>query len=397
MITAIIAEYNPFTNGHAYQIEVARRETGADTILAIMSGSFTERGDSAIADKYARARVAVCNGADVVIELPLIYAISPADDFAYGAIKTLKDIKEVEYISFGSECGDIEMLTKTADILLNEPEELSSMIKDKLSKGCSYPRARAEAFEQYVLEKPELSHLSGILDQANNTLGIAYISTAKRLNYNVKFHTVKRIGADYNDDSLTGEAPSASGIRKALFEKRFSDVSNLVPEETYSMLVNYKGSASALGDMILFKLKKISGYELAKYHGFSEGLHNRLKIAAETSSTYAEFLEKAKTKKYTMARIKRLTLNLLFDITEEYYVNSLSLPSYQHVLAIKKERMDILSTLSYLDNLMLRYSDSEKKIDKRLKSLVKLDWEAQGILSVINRDSTYNKSMVIVE
>ncbi len=397
MITAIIAEYNPFTNGHAYQAEVARKETGADTILAIMSGSFTERGDSAIADKYTRAKSAVQNGIDVVIELPLVYAISPADDFAYGAIKTLKDIKEVEYISFGSECGDIDVLNKTVDILLNEPEELSASIKEKLAKGCSYPRARAEAFNQYVQSQQDLSHLQGVLDHANNILGVAYISTARRLNYDVKFHTVKRIGADYNDDSLSGEIPSASGIRKALFERRFSEISNFVPEETYSILVNYKGSNTALGDMILFKLKKISGYELQKYHGFSEGLHNRLKIAAETSSTYAEFLEKAKTKKYTMARIKRLTLNLLFDITEDFFTLAKSLPSYQHVLAIKKERMDILSTISYLNNLMLRYSDIEKKIDKALRPLVKMDWEAQGILSVINRDSTYNKSMLIVE
>ncbi len=397
MITAIIAEYNPFTNGHAYHIECARRDTGADTILAIMSGSFTERGDAAIADKYARAAVAVANGADVVIELPLIYAISPADDFAYGAIKTLQEIKEIGCISFGSECGDIEMLKRTADILLNEPEQLSAMIKEKLSQGCSFPRARAAAFDQYVQSSEGLEHLSGILDKSNNILGISYICTAKRLEYNVDFHTIKRVGSEYNDDTINTDIPSASGIRKALFDKRFSEIANYVPEETYSLLCNYKGSQTALGDMILFKLKKISGYELQKYHGFSEGLHNRLKIAAETSSTYEECLEKAKTKKYTMARIKRLTLNLLFDITEELYSSSTALPAYQHVLAISKQRMDILSTLSYLPNLMLRFSDIDKKIDKRLRSIVKMDWEAQGILSVINRDSTYNKSMIIVE
>ncbi len=397
MITAIIAEYNPFTNGHAYHVELAKKETGADTILAIMSGSFTERGDACIADKYQRAKVAVENGVDVVIELPLIYAISPADDFAYGALKTLKDIKEVEYLSFGSECGDIDMLIKTADILTNEPEMLSNILKEKMAGGTSYPKARAEAFDQYVESIEELKVLKGILDKANNILGIAYICAAKRLDYNIKFHTIKRVGAEYNDDSLAGDVPSASGIRKAMFEHRFQEIANNVPEETYSLLVNYKGSLTALGDMILFKLKKISGYELQKYHGFTEGLHNRLKIAAETSSTYEEFLEKAKTKKYTMARIKRLTINLLFDITEEFFVTSKNAPSYQHILAIKKERMDILSKLSYLDNLMLRYSDAEKKIDKSIKPIVKMDWEAQGILSVINRDSTYNKSMIIVE
>ncbi len=397
MITAIIAEYNPFTNGHAYHIEVARRETGADTILAIMSGSFTERGDAAIADKYLRAKIAVENGADVVIELPLIYAISPADDFAYGALKTLKDIKEVECLSFGSECGDIDMLLKTADILTNEPEELSNMLKEKMSLGYSYPKARAEAFDKYVSGIDELQMLTGILDNANNILGIAYICAAKKMGYDIKFHTVKRVGADYNDDSLITDVPSASGIRKAMFEHRFNEIAAGVPEETYSLLVNYRGSTTALGDMILFKLKKTSGYELLKYHGFSEGLHNRLKIAAETSSTYEEFLEKAKTKKYTMARIKRLTLNLLFDITEDFYQQAKDLPSFQHVLSIKKERMDILSKLSYLPNLMVRYSDSEKKIDKSIKPIVKMDWEAQGVLSVINRDSTYNKSMIIVE
>lgn len=396
MITAIIAEYNPLTNGHILHMEKARLETGADTIMCVMSGSFSERGDSCIADKYRRAQSACLNGADIVIELPTLYAISPADYFAYGAIKTLKDIREVKYLSFGSECGNVEMLEKTADILANEPEELSEKIKLRLQSGTSYPRARSEAFDEYVSSYSETAPLKGILDGPNNVLGIAYITAIRKFNADITPHTVKREGGLYNDSEINTDYPSASAIRQALYDGRITELKESAPKETLSILETYRGSENSLGDMILFKIKKISGYELAGYHDFTEGLHNRFKICAETSSNYKEFLEKVKTKKYTMARIKRLCLNVLFDITEDYFKKSILLPSYQHVLAMKKDRTDILSTLSYLPNLMVRYSDVDKKVDKAIRPLVKLDRESQGLLSIINKDSELVRSMILV-
>ncbi len=396
MITAVIAEYNPFTNGHLLHLEKSRQGTGADTILVIMSGSFSERGDACIADKYKRAKCACLNGADIVIELPTVYSISSSDFFAYGAIKTLKDIKEVKYLSFGSECGDIEILKKTASILQNEPIQLSKKIKANLEKGMSYPRARATAFDEYVEEFDETKCLKGVLDGANNVLGISYIIAIEKLGANIIPYTIKREGSDYNDETVSSTTPSATAIRKALYEGKIEQIRDTIPNETFEILNGYRGSENSLGDMILFKLKQISGYDLAKYHDFSEGLHNRFKICAETSNSFPEFLEKVKTKKYTMARIKRLCLNVLFDITEEFFKKAISMPAYQHILAIKKDRTDILSDLSYLPNLMVRYSDIDKKENKNFRPLLKLDWEAQGLLSIINKDPKLTRSMVLV-
>ena len=131
-ITAIICEYNPLTNGHVKHLELARQQTEADTILCVMSGSFTQRGDASIADKYLRAEQAVVHGADIVVELPTIYAISPADNFAYGAIKTISAFDDVEYVSFGSECGDINKLTMLAELFANEPQEYSEILQKHL-------------------------------------------------------------------------------------------------------------------------------------------------------------------------------------------------------------------------------------------------------------------------
>lgn len=399
-ITAIIAEYNPFTSGHAFHLGKARAETGADAVISVMSGSFTQRGDSAIADKYLRAATAVRCGVDMVFELPLIYTLSPAEHFAYGAVKMLSEIKEITHLSFGSECGDATLLEKAAELSVSEPEELSLSLKRRLERGTAYPKAYAEAVAEYAETHEEYKNVADIYDGANNVLGISYIAAAKKLGWEVAFHTVKRVGAGYDSTATDTEYPSAAAIREALLAGKLSDVEKNLPPASYELLRAYRGSQDALGDMILYKMKQADGHELLSYRGFNtkDGLNNRLKIAAETSSTYAEYLEKAKTKNYTMARIKRLSVGVLFDLKEEFFQNALTLPPYYHVLAIRKEKAaELLSTLSYLPNFMTKFSDAEKKVDKKLRPLVKLDWKAQGVLSVVNRDTQYNRVMLVVE
>lgn len=399
-ITAIIAEYNPFTSGHLFHLETAKHETQADAVIAVMSGSFTQRGDSAVADKYLRAATAVQCGVDLVFELPLIYTLSPAEHFAFGAVKMLSEIKEITHLSFGSECGDITLLEKAAELTLAEPAELSALIKNRLDAGVSYPKAYAEAISEFALTHSGYEGISELYEGSNNVLGVSYITAAKKLGWKVSFHTVKRQGAGYDSLSAETDYPSAAAIRAALFNGKLKEVKNGMPLASFELLNAYRGSQDALGDMILYKMKQADGRELLSYRGFNvkDGLNNRLKIAAETSSTYAEYLEKAKTKNYTMARIKRLSLGVLFDVKEDFFQKSLALPPYFHVLAIKKEKAaELLSTLSYLPNLMTKFSDVDKKVDRALRQSVKLDWKAQGILSVVNRDTQYNRIMLVVE
>lgn len=394
-ITAIIAEYNPFTKGHQKHAELARTETEADAVIAVMSGSFTERGVAAVADKYERAEVAVRLGLDAVIELPLIYAISPADNFAYGAIKTLSAIKDVAAVSFGSECGDAELLEKISDFLSDEPEELSESIKNHLAEGDSYPKARAVALDEYADRHPEASCFKGILDEPNNVLGIAYITQIKKMKLPYRVHTVKRFGAGYHSTDIKSDYPSASAVRQALIDGKLEEAKSALPAFSYNMLVSQNAKGDSLGDLVLFKLKNMDGHELGRCYDVNGGLNNRIKIAADESTGYEEMLVRAKTKKFTMARIRRISLYALFDITQKMYDEAVLLPPYVHVLAVNKQRKDLLASLSTTENLMLRYSDNVK-IDKRLRFLTKLDFAAQGTLSIVLRAKNLSKSMRLV-
>lgn len=395
-ITAIICEYNPLTNGHAEHLRRAKEETGADTILCVMSGSFTQRGDAAIADKYMRAEQAIYAGADIVVELPTIYAISPADNFAYGAIKTISAFPDVEYISFGSECGDADLINKLASLLANEPEELSTLIRKHLDTGITFPKARALAIKDYVELHEELGGIENLLDSPNNILGVSYAIAIIKAGLNIKLHTIKREGGEFDSTDISSPLPSSSAVRKAFIHGDMESIQKAVPEKVAGMLSVIKPQGDALGDMTLFKIKSISGYELEKYYDVTGGVHNRLKIAAQSAITIEEMLENAKSKAYTMARLKRICLYALFDITKQDYQKCVECPPYVSILALSSTRKDILSALSSsCKNVLTRYSDINK-VDKSLRYMIKLDFTAQGTLDIINRNNLYNKKMLLV-
>ena len=395
-ITAIICEYNPLTNGHAEHLKRAKEETGADTILCVMSGSFTQRGDAAIADKYMRAEQAIYAGADIVVELPTIYAISPADNFAYGAIKTISAFPDVHYLSFGSECGDADLIYKLAKLLAEEPEELSSYIKKHLDMGIVFPKARALAVNDYVEAHEEYKGIENLLESPNNILGISYAIAIIKAGLDIKLHTIKREGGDFDSTDITAPLPSSSAVRNAFAKGDLNSIKNAVPESVMGMLSIIKPQRDALGDMTLFKIKSISGYELEKYYDVTGGVHNRLKIAAQNASTIEEMLESAKTKAYTMAILKRICLYALFDITKENYAECVKCPPYVQILALRSTRKDILSALSMgCKNVLTRYSDVNK-VDKSLRYMIKLDFTAQGTLDIINRNNVYNKKMLLI-
>ena len=395
-ITAIICEYNPLTNGHAEHLKRAREETGADTVLAVMSGSFTQRGEAAIADKYMRAEQAVYAGADIVVELPTIYAISPADNFAYGAVKTISAFPDVHYISFGSECGDSELIRLAADFLSEEPEEYKALLKANLKNGLAFPRARAEALRTYAFSHPEAAGIADILDYPNNTLAVAYAMQIKKAGLDIALHTIKRLGAGYDSTDIDVEYPSASAVRLAFKRGELDKIAAAVPKGVMGMLSVCTPQGDTLGDMELFKLKSISGYDLENYYDVTGGIHNRLKIAAKDSTTIEELLEKAKTKSVTMARLKRICLYALFDITKKDWEDAVKAPPYVNILAMKKERKDILSLLSMgCRNVLTRYSDVSRA-DKSLRRFIKLDFSTQGTLEIINRSGIFSKKMLLV-
>jgi len=362
-----------------------------------MSGSFVQRGDAAVADKYVRASAAIPQGADIVVELPTIYAISPADNFAYGAIKTISAFPNVEYISFGSECGDIELLSKIAYLLENEPPEFKALIQQNLKEGHCFPKARALSAEKYAETNPDYADIKSVLDEPNNVLGIAYISASMRAGLDIKFHTIKRIGNGYNDNGTDNELLSSTAIRTAVRRGEIEKIKHKVPKSVYAYLLQMNKSDTSLSDMTLFKLKTMSGYDLENYYDVTGGIHNRLILSARDATTIEGLLENAKTKNYTMARLKRICLYALFDITKEMYQKAVDSPPYVQILALNSKRKDILSALSETcKNVLTRFSDVNR-VDKSLRFMIKLDFTAQGTLDIINRTNYYIKKMLLID
>lgn len=317
----IICEFNPFHNGHKYLIEQTRKQTHADAVICIMSGSMVQRGDVAIFDKWTRAKAAVQNGADLVIELPVCYVLQSADNFALGAVEILNGLN-ADGISFGSEYADEELLKRIAEIKKSEPEEYKKAFKTEMEAGRGYPSACESAVRACIDGLPD-----GVF-MPNATLAISYICAAMKVNPCLKFNTVKRIG-NYHSTELAGEFPSASAIRRKILENDCLDgfceygKSDIYRIENISSLI--------LG---FFRLKSSS--ELACVSGMESGLANRMVNAAKNTTSFEDFVSECVTKRYTAHRIRRCILCALLGIEK------IEKPTYARVLALNKTGAQVL-------------------------------------------------------
>lgn len=338
-IAVIIAEYNPLHNGHLYHIKKTREATNADAVAVIMSGNFVERGEPAILNKSIRARHAIECGADIVIELPCLYATSAAKYFAEGAIRTAMNIKGAKHLSFGSECGDIDTLKAISDI--THSESFNTVIKESLANGNSYPIAHEKAIK-YAIKSANFAENALKIDtksiiSPNNILGLEYISAIKRLSADITPITIKRTGSGYHDDLLQEDNyPSATAIRKAIGNKEsFSD---FVPETTLYDLKNAPNiDTNRLFTVIAMRL--IDNLSFVCYED-NEGIINRVRESLNTANDLDELIRLTHTKRYTLSRIKRVLLHIALNHSPQL----LDAPvDYARVLAVKNDRLDLLS------------------------------------------------------
>lgn len=308
-IAGIIAEYNPFHNGHAYQIEQTRR-AGATHVAVAMSGSFVQRGEAAMLDKWTRTRAAIEGGADLVVELPTVFATAAANRFARAGVFILNQLL-VDMISFGSECGDINKLKRTA--LAVSGAAKSFAFSELLSTGVSYPRA---IYEAVCREYP--NELSDILKSPNNILAIEYINAISEINNTIVPFTVERVGAEHDSEHPNGRFASASYLRQRLLRGR--DIEGFVPASAFmEMTESFKHGYSPilqeeLEATILYKLRNMSKAELCELPDVCEGFENRLFFAIRNASSVEELYSLAKTKRYTLARIRRIICAALLGI-----------------------------------------------------------------------------------
>lgn len=366
-VTGIIVEYNPLHNGHIYHLEQTKKITNCDYIVAVMSGNFVQRGEPAIINKWARAEAALKAGIDLVIELPVIYSISSAENFAYGAMSILNKLKFVDSICFGSESGNIEPLFKIAQILADEPKEYKNLLRNYLKQGLQYPKAREIALNTYFKDT------NNLLQTSNNILGIEYLKALIKLNSNIKPYTIKRIKNNYNDINITSNIASATSIRHNL--DNYELIKNTMPNFSFEIIQREKQlgrgpiNIENLVDLILYKIRSLTTSELSKIHDISEGLENKIKYAAEESSTIEDLLNLVQSKRYTRTRLQRILLYILFDITKEVYLQNTKEINYIRILAANSNGRKLLKYIKDNELVDIPIIINPSRYDKDLLSL----------------------------
>ena len=328
-VLGIIAEYNPFHNGHLYHLKESKKATGAEYTVAIISGNFTQRGSTSIIDKWKKTEMALQNGVDLIIELPVLYSISSSENFADGSIKILNSLGIIDFLSFGSETSNIKILNNFANILYDEPKEYKKILSNYLDTGLSFPKARENALLEYIKNFEDVNtnfdNYQNILSSPNNILGIEYLKALKKYKSSIKPVCIKRSIADYNssDISINTSIASATAIRELIKNKNFNTIKTVIPEKSYSILADCINSGCIIPDLncfekeIIYVLRKMSIKEIANLPDVSEGLEFLIKKAVNSCNTLTELLNTIKSKRYTITRLQRILLYALLDISKK--------------------------------------------------------------------------------
>jgi predicted nucleotidyltransferase len=331
----IISEYNPFHNGHKYHIEKVR-EAGATHIVAVMSGNFVQRGDVAIIDKFKRAEIAVKNGIDLVIELPVVYSLSPAEMFARAGVMLLGGLGVVNGISFGCENTDVNVLRSAAEASAkaNTPEKL----KPLLDQGIPYPAAMEQLLS---LDAGPL--IAEVFEDPNNTLAVEYLKSMKFLNLDFEVLPVKRTGVSHNSSDTSGNIASASTIRQMIEDDE--DFGDFVPQDTLDAVKAYEEDETLcyfenLERELIYAIRRSIPSEIVKTPDVGQGLENRIFEAGRAATSIEELLEMINTKRYTMAHIRRVLLSFYLGIfTSDVFAP----PTFGRVLALNDRGAEILA------------------------------------------------------
>lgn len=334
-ICGIIAEYDPFHTGHAYQISALRQTLGKDcAVICVMSGNWTQRGGPALFDKHTRAQMALVGGADLVLELPLPCAISSAEGFARGGVSVLNATGIVTHLCFGSECGNLPLLSQVAQTL--DREKFRGELHVGLDQGMSFPTARQQAVQQLIGDD------AACLSYPNNNLGVEYLRALNRLGSKIIPITVQRTGAGHGQAPAGGYS-SASHLRQLLSESKWAEASDFLPSGALELLheaplSDYRRAERA----ILYRLRQMPAEELAKLPDCGEGLSNRLYQAIRQGTSLDEILMLVKTKRYTHARLRRILLWAFLGLTA---ADRLETPHYLRVLGMNDTGRTLLRSM----------------------------------------------------
>ncbi|AAO35806.1 nucleotidyltransferase [Clostridium tetani] len=386
-ITGVIVEYNPFHNGHLYHLNKTKEITDCDGIVAVMSGHFVQRGSPALLDKWTRAKLALLNGVDLVLELPTIYSTSSAEFFAYGATSLLDGINIVNNLCFGSELGNIDIILKTSKILQEEPLSFKEDLKNFIDKGISFPNAREKALINFMRKGKNSFDFNNVLCLSNNILALEYCKNLFKINSNIKPFTVKRQGSHYNCLHLRDNLSSATAIREYIGNnENLDNLVKSVPETVLNMLKNFQNEQCKFPfeeDMFTYiKHKYFSNTgSIENLPDVSEGIHNRIYRALDTCNTLKEAMDMIKTKRYTYTRIKRILCHYFIgmDMINSDELRRKPCP-YARILGFNRKGQDILKLIKKSSNIPII-----NKIPKKIDSTLNLDINATKCYSLLNK------------
>ena len=411
-VVGIIAEYNPFHNGHSYHIQNTKAQTGADFVVAVMTGNFTQRGNTSVINKWEKTKMALNGDADLVIELPTIYSVSSAENFANGAVKILNELGIVDTISFGMEADDISTLNNIANVLVNEPPEYKAILEHELSKGNSFPKARENALMMYL---NDIKRYANVVKGSNNILAIEYLKALKKQKSSIVPFGVKREKVYYNSTKIIDEYASATGIRNLLLHNQLEEVRKVMPSKSYSILLNnlrqgtYVLDIIAYNDEIIYKLRSMTVKQIANLPDVSEGLEYLIKEVSNKTNNLIELINGIKSKRYTQTRIQRILLYALLGITKKDMEMSKKITPYTRVLGCSEKGKILLSQINSKAKVITslkkyEVSNKDKRFcigkQKTLNRMLEIDKMATDIYTIgYKKDSKagldYTKGLIL--
>ncbi len=391
--TGIIAEYNPFHNGHLYHIQETKAQNGGKPVIVVMSGWFVQRGSVASFDPHLRARWALEHGADMVLQLPALFSLANAERFARGGVYLLNSTGIVDSISFGSEIGDATVLGQMAETVRGNSERYQSVLSEALSQGKSFPAAQASALNDILDERQAELFL-----KPNNILAIEYIKAIADIGAPMNPITIKRDGAAHDAPTAEGASMSASAIRSAIGSGNIRDISSFVPKNVYADICENRLSNTAMfSQAMIYALRRATLDDLAATPDVSEGLENLIYSVCRSTCDYDKLIMGIKSKRYTHARIRRICANALLGITKNDY-SANPFPRYIRVLGVRQCSLPILSEMTKNASLPVITCRSDyNRLDFDAKAAFEKDIVAADIAQLTgNAINEFSRKLIIL-
>lgn len=384
----LIVEYNPFHNGHLYHLQQSRKITGADAVVAVMSGHFLQRGEPALLDKWSRTRMALEGGCDLVIELPVAYATQAAEWFAFGAVSLLEATGVVDAFCFGTESGRLDPLMQAAELVAFEPPAFKERLKQLLQTGVSYPNAYSLAISGYMAEQGRMEAADFPFALPNHTLALHYLLALKRIGGEMEPYTIAREKSDYNQSTISDRyIASATAIRKLLLENRMpGGIRSYVPDSTQRILEaewsagHCPVSWESFMTMLVYAVRTRSASQLSRLREITEGLEHRIMKALPKLSArqFEDLLGLLKTKRYTRTKLQRALLSILLghekdDFTAERLASGVQ---YIRILGFTEKGRQLLKRMRTAAKLPILLSAARPQETYRY---LELDVQASGV------------------